>query len=81
MGRYSPGGTMSDDLSEIRDNAELGVIAYGDAEELASKVRASAEAIGLLTDMIDDLVGRLPESERSEYMDDLAKVRDLQRFL
>lgn len=67
------------DVSKLKDDTQLGVIAHMDLEDLEPKIRDLGLATKRLLAVTADLVGRLPEGEAAEYADDLSDIDDLLR--
>lgn len=67
------------ELSKLKDDTQLGVIAHMNLEDLEPKIRDLGSATQRLLAVATDLVGRLPENEAAEYADDLADIDDLLR--
>lgn len=67
------------ELSKLKGDVELGVIAHMDVEDLVPKLEDIGVAVKRLLAVTADLVGRLPESEAAEYADDLSEINQLLR--
>lgn len=68
------------ELSGLKDDTQLGVVAHMNLEDLEPKIKDLGSATKRLLAVTADLVGRLPESEAAEYADDLADIDDLLRY-
>lgn len=64
------------EISRLKDDTQLGVIAHMDLEDLEPKIKDLGAATKRLLAVTADLVRRLPDSEAAEYTDDLADIDD-----
>jgi hypothetical protein len=68
-------------MAQLKDDAEMGPMAYSEVQELEGKLRMAGEVLALMHGILVDLVGTLSEEARDEYADDLTRIEDLTRLI
>lgn len=68
-------------FAEVKENAELGLMAYMEQDDMQRAIRMAGEALEIIHSILADLVGTLPEEQHQEYAPDLTRIAEMLPFI